>query len=208
MLSLTGYGSRLVPRVPFVVWMRPPKIHIQHTEHAVSFGPAGNELGFAPVGSSSVEDVVEEPGMYPNVPLWILHTGQYHFPIVNPVTLYSSGGDWPFELTLEDAQDRGEMLHVRGPLGAPLDLSAAMRGTNVTAEGTVAKHNGTARWSEHTYEHAGAPWRQRLYALALFSVSKLGVEHPFVLTAQAPAGRAESVFALADDIAKGIGSEV
>lgn len=205
-LSVTGYGTRLVPREPCVLSFPPPKLLVEHDDKAVVFGEHAGALGASPLGGASVDDVIEELGEYPNVPLFALSTEDYGFPVIERVKVFSTDDDWPFELTLEDAEEPDEVLHIRGPLDAALDLAGAMRGTEVVGNGTVEKDNGRARWSEHAYEIDGAPWRQRLYAVTLFSTQKLGVEHHYVLTAQCPAGRAKAVFGLADRIAGDLGS--
>jgi hypothetical protein len=208
-LHVTGFGTKIVPRVPFVVSFRPPKMAVEHEGAMVVFGPSGGGLGFSPLGGASVEDVTADIAEYPNVPVYAVHTEDVHFPVVDRVKVFSTPEEagWPFELQLDDATDAEEMLHVRGPLDAPLDLERAMAGTRVLGGGQVAKQNGSARWSEHVYEASGGAWRQRLYATTVASCQQLGVTFDFVVTAQSPADRADSVFALADRVVAALASQ-
>jgi hypothetical protein len=207
-LYITGYGSKLVPKLPFCVSFRPPRLAIEHGTKAVWFGPAGDGLGFAPIGDATVEDVTSDIAEYPRVPIYALHTPHFGVPVTDRVTVYSA--DAPgrsFEVQLEDAAHRDEMLWIQGPILAALDLQAATGALEVVGEGTVEKHDGAARWRECLYSFEAGIWHQRVYALTLLSTSKLGVEHHLALLAQCPAPRRLAMFELSDRWAAWLGSE-
>jgi hypothetical protein len=111
---VTGYGSKLVPRVPFCVSLRPPKVAIECGANVVFFGPAGDGLGFSPQGSASVEDVTLDITEYPQVPIYALHTRHFSVPVTDRVNVYSADetSGHSFEVQLADVAHREEMLWV------------------------------------------------------------------------------------------------
>jgi hypothetical protein len=201
-LFITGFGGKVAPRLPFAVSFRPPKMLLAHGGKQALFGPVGDGLGF----TQNVDEVAEHVGEYPNVPVYAVYTRHFYFPVTVPFTLSSViGRPWPFELQLENPGHADEMLFIRGPLEQPLALPSAMGTMRVVGSGSITKNNGAARWSEGEYAVQGATWRQRLYALTLFSTQRLGEEHPFALIAQCPVERADTVFAASDAICRDLG---
>ena len=186
---------------------------IAHEGAAVMFGPGvDGYLGFSPLDGATVDDVAVDVEELPKVPVYAVYTEHLCFPVVCDVNLFSTPEEtaWPFELQLADAASADEMVHVRGPFGAPHDLERAMAGTRVVDSGSVARLDrdlgGISSWAEHEYQYQDATWRQRLYATSVASRRRLGQTHHVVVTAQAPAERAEAVFALADRLVAGLGS--
>ena len=199
-LYITGYGSKLVPRVPFCVTVRPPKITIECGGKVVFFGPAGDGLGFAPNGDATVEDVTLDVTEYASVPVYSVHTQHFAVPVTDYVIVYSANetSGRSFEVQLSDAEHRDEMLWVQGPFSEPVDLQSTSGALRVVDEGTVEKTNGAARWRECTYTLDGAAWHKRFYAVTLLSTKKLGAQHYFALLAQCPAPRVRTMFDLSD----------
>ncbi|MDB4957451.1 MAG: hypothetical protein JWO36_5020 [Myxococcales bacterium] len=199
-LYITGYGSKLVPRVPFCVTFRPPKIAVETGAKVVFFGPAGDGLGFSPKGDATVEDVTVDLTEYPSVPIYSVHTQDFAVPVTDHVKVYSAleTSGHSFEVQLADAAHRDEMLWVEGPLSVPLDLQNAAGTLEVVDEGTVEKSNGAARWRECRYVLDGSTWHKRFYALMLLSTKELGVEIRLALLAQCPAPRRTTMFDLSD----------
>jgi hypothetical protein len=205
---VTGYGSRIVPRSPFVLSFRPPRFFLEHEGKAVAFGPADGGLGFKPLGNASVEDVALDVAEYPPVSVFGLHTEHCQFPVETPSKIFSTPDDtaWPFELQLEDASDSDEMVHIRGPLPSPVDLSKAPDAMKAVLEGRIEKNNGLAVWKEWEYAEQGRPWRQRLYSVALLSTRSLGVERHFAVTAQCASERREALFPFSDKLVAALSS--
>jgi hypothetical protein len=208
-LYITGYGSKLVPRVPFCVSFRPPKVAIECGSKAVVFGPAGDGLGFSPNGDATVEDVAVEVTECPTIPIYSVSTQHFSVPVVDQVNVYSTpeASGWSFEVQLADAAHRDEMFWIQGPFWQALDLQNAVGTLNVVDEGTVEKHNGSARWRECKYSFDSAIWHKRFYALSLLSTKKLDVAYEFALLAQCPAARRTTMFELTDRWAIGLSSE-
>src|SRR5262245_3679190 len=209
---VTAYGSKVVPRVPFVLSFRPPRLLVEHKGKGVVFGVAGDgRLGFSPLEDATVEDVTVDVSEYPPVPIFGLYTANFSFPIEARAKVFSVPSEtaWPFELQLESAPstDTDEMLHVRGPLNSPLDLLRAPASMKALADGTLEKRNGTAAWREWEYANQGGPWRQRLYAVSLLSTRSLNVQFSYAVTAQCRAERRDEVFAFADQLVVSIGSQ-
>src|SRR5262249_16252171 len=146
---------------------------------------------------------------YPRVPAYSVHTEHFAFPAVERIKIFSAPPEtgWTFEVALEDASDPSEMLWFRGPFDRPLDLAQAMHGTRVVATRVVEKRSGTASWSEHEYRHHDSVWRQRLYAVTLFSQQRFDAKYEFVVTAQCKLERTAPLFALADRIVRDVASE-
>lgn len=207
-VRVTGYGTQVAPRVPFVVSFRPPRFLVEHGGKAIAFGPVDGGLRFNPVGDASVEEVTLEVSEYPAVPVLGLHTEHLHFPIELPSKVFSTPSDiaWPFELQLESASDSDEMVHIRGPLPSSVDLGKAPDSMRAVVEGWIDKNNGLASWKEWEYTHLGRPWRQRLYSVALRSTRSLHVEHYFAVTAQCVSGRREELFSFSDKLVAGLSS--
>jgi hypothetical protein len=208
-LYVTGYGSKLVPRVPFCLSFRPPKLAIESGDNVVFFGPAGDGLGFSPKGAATVEDVTLDITEYPRLPTYSVHTQHFGFPVTDHVNVYSATetSGHSFEVQLADAAHRDEMLWVQGPFAGPLDLTHATGSLVTVAEGTVEKSNGAVRWRECQYPLDGSTWHKRFYALTLFSTRRLGIEHHFALLAQCPAPRTAAVFEWADRWGAALSSE-
>jgi hypothetical protein len=193
----------LVPRAPFTLTFRPPKLSIEHAGKAVIFGPGPDGgLGFNPLQGASVEDVTSDISEYPPSPIMTLSTEHFDFAVGSEAKVFSTveGAQWPFELVLGSATAPEEMLHVRGPLTPPVDLSLPDAGMKEVGAGQIEKTAGRADWKEWAYPQQEHPWRQRLYRVALSSARSLGVEHLFVLTAQCPLERHGEVFAFADEL--------
>ena len=104
---VTGYGSLIVPRAPFVLTFRPPRFLVEHGGKAVAFGATDGGLGFNPLKGASVEDVTLDVAEYPPVPVFSLHTKHFAFPIDTPTKVFSTSAEagWRFELQLESASD-------------------------------------------------------------------------------------------------------
>ena len=207
-----AYGTKIVPRAPFVLSFRPPHLLVEHSGKAVVFGVDGEgRLGFSPLRDATVEDVTVEVSEYPSVPTFALYTENFSFPIEVRAKVFSTPSEtaWPFELQLESAPstDADEMVHIRGPLNSPLDLSRGPASMQGVADGTLEKQNGTVAWREWEYAHQGGSWRQRLYAVSLFSTRSLNVHFPFAVTAQCRVERRDEVFKFADQVAVSIGSQ-
>lgn len=208
-LYITGYGSKLVPRVPFCVTVRPPTIAIECGGKAVFFGPAGEGLGFSPKGDATVEDVTLDVTECASLPIYSVHTQHFAVPVTDHVVVYSADASSgrSFEVQLSDAEHRDEMLWVQGPFSEVVDLQSTSGALRAVDEGTVVKSDGAARWRECTYTFDGAAWHKRFYAVTLFSTKKLGVEHYFALVAQCPAPRRSTMFDLSDRWVAALGSE-
>jgi hypothetical protein len=208
-LYFTGYGSMLVPRVPFSARVRPPKLVLECGSKVVWFGPAGDGLGFAPEGDATVEDVTLDVEERASAEMYSLETADYGVPVTDAVTIFSAdpASGHSFEAQLDDATAVDEMLWIQGPFDdGPLDLGRATGTLEVMGEAIVGKRNGTARWRETRYEIAGTAWRKRFYAVTLFSTGRLDVEFYFALLAQAPETRCSALFDLADRWAGALGS--
>ena len=208
-MFVTGYGSLIVPRAPFVLTFRPPRFLVEHGGKAVAFGATEGRLGFNPLKGASVEDVTLDVAEYPPVPVFSLHTEHFAFPIDTPTKVFSTSAEagWRFELQLESASDTDEMVHVRGPLSGSVDLSHAPDGMRAVEHGRVEKKNGSAAWKEWEYARQGQPWHQRLYAVALLSTRKLGLEHHFAVTAQCAAQRRQDLFSFSDKLVAWLSSQ-
>ncbi len=208
-VHVTAFGSRIVPRVPFVLSFRPPRFLVEHQGKAVAFGPLNDWLGVNPLGGASVEDVALDVAEYPPVPILALHTEHFAFPVGERVKVFSTHEEagWPFELQLESASDADEMLHIRGPLPTAVDPRRQANGLKLLREGRIDTATGRAAWTEWHYDHRGKPWRQRFYAVALLSTRHLGVEHPFAVTAQAALERSGELFSFADKVVGGLASQ-
>lgn len=208
-LFVTGHGSKLVPRAPFILSFFPPKLAIESGGKAVFFGPAGSGLGFGPKGNARVEDVTLEISEYPNVPVYSVHTCDFAFPVTDGARMFScpDGASHSFELALEGATDDNEMVWIEGPLAGTLDLENATRNFEVLGIGTIEKPDGDVRWREYQYDVGQTRWRKRLYAVTLASRKHFGKDHHFALSAQAPLSRGPELFACADRIARGMSSE-
>lgn len=207
---VTAHGTKVVPRAPFVLSFRPPRLLVEHGGKAVVFGVADDgRLGFSPLGDASVEDVTWEVSDYPAVPVFALHTDDFSFPVEARAKVFSVPDEiaWPFELQLESAAstDSDEMLHVRGPLDLPWDLSRAPASMKAMAEGTLTKQNGTATWKEWEYANQGSSWRQRIYAVSLSSVRSMGTHFSYAVTAQCRSERRAEVFGFADQLVASMG---
>jgi len=208
-LYITGYGSKLVPRVPFCVTVRPPKVAIECGDKAVFFGPAGDGLGFSPKGDATVEDVTLDVTEYPRVPIYSLHTQHFAVPVTDQLKVYSAdeASGHSFEVQLLDAEHPDEMLWVQGPFSQALDLQSATGALRVVDEGAVEKRNGAAQWRECQYALDGSTWHKRFYSVTLFSTKKLGAAHHFALLAQCPAPRRTTMFEVSDRWVVALGSE-
>ena len=207
-VRVTGYGSHVVPRVPFVLSFRPPRFLVEHEGKAVAFGPVDGGLGFNPLGDASVEDVTLDVSGVPPVPVLGLHTEHLHFPIELPSKVFSTPIDfaWPFELQLEGASDSDEMVHIRGPLPSSVDLGKTPDSMRTVVEGRIDKNNGLAPWKEWEYAHQGRPWRQRFYSVTLRSTRSLHIEHYFAVTAQCVSDRREELFSFSDRLVAALSS--
>jgi hypothetical protein len=207
-IAVTAYGSRVTLRSPFVLTFRLPRLLVEHSGKAVVFGEANGLLGFNPLGAATVEDVTIAIDEYPRVPLFALHTEHLSVPMVANAKVFSTPAEtaWPFELQLENPAHADEMMHVRGPLPSPLDLSKGPPSMTPVAEGAVAKRNGESHWREWEYSFDARPWRQRLYDVALASTHQLGARLHFTVTAQCPLERREPVFAFADRLTADLAS--
>jgi hypothetical protein len=74
-LYVTAFGTKIVPRVPFVLSFRPPRLLLEHGGKAVVFGVAGDgQLGFSPVRDAKVDDVTLDVTEFPPVPVFALYT--------------------------------------------------------------------------------------------------------------------------------------
>jgi hypothetical protein len=208
-LFITGYGSKLVPRVPFVMTFRPPTLVIESGPKLVFFRPAGDGLGFSPQGDATVGDVTLDVGEYPRLPIYSLHTQHFGAPVTDHVKIYSAPetSGHSFEVQLADAAHVDEMLWIQGPFSMPLDLRQATGDLEVVDEGIVEKHVGAAWWRECSYTLDGVAWRKRFYAVTLLSTQRLGVEIYFALLAQCPTQRRATMFELSDRWAATLGSE-
>ena len=209
---VVAHGSQVIPRVPFVLSFRPPRLLVEHEGRAVVFGVADDGLlGFSPLGDASVEDVTVDVAECPPVPLFALCTENFSFPIQARAKVFSVPDEtpWPFELQLESASnaDVDEMLHVRGPLDSPLNLSQAQASMKVVADGTIEKANGTASWREWAYDNNGNDWRQRLYAVSLSSVGSVTTRFSYAVTAQCSAARRDEMFGFADQVVASMSSQ-
>jgi hypothetical protein len=199
-IYITGHGSKLVPRMPFCVTFRPPKIAIECGTKVVFFGPADDGLGFSAKDDATVEDVTLDIMEYPSVPVYCVHTQHFAVPVTDNVVVYSADekSGRSFEVQLSDAADRDEMLWVQGPLSVALDLQNVSGALHVVDEGTVAKHNGEVRWRECQYMIDDTIWHKRFYAVTLPSTKKLGADSYFAFLAQCSSSRRKATFDLSD----------
>jgi hypothetical protein len=209
-LFVTGYGTRLVPRSPFVLTFHPPRVLIQHQAKALAFGPVEGQLGFIRLDNSQLEDVLVEVDDDPPIPILALHTEHLDVPIEIPVKAFSTPEHcaWPFELQLEDTSERDEMVHIQGPFSTSADLTLSPESMRGVAEAQQRDAHIGIFWREWEYAHDGRPWRQRLYAIELPSTRSPRALHHFVVTAQCPSARRAQLFGFADRLTGALRSRV
>lgn len=195
---LVGYGSRLVPRVPFEV-ARPfddERVVLMH--HGADGNPSvlvDDQSRFAlGKNTASIADALAfcEPDETAGAG-WQVMTQHVVMPFPIGLTLWSTPFEhaWPFELTLPGGPD-AEMIHLRGPFDA-LDVEGL-----VQDQVQVVARNALPAGEQVTVGYAvdGVAWQQWLGV-----VRPWGDATAMLLTAQAPAERASALFTHATTIA-------
>jgi hypothetical protein len=199
-VALVGYGTRVVPKVPFEVGRLSNDaddlvfVHHSSPPRKVLLAPSdkgmGMKLGSGTVAAEDVFAVVDEVAKTRG---WRLESAGYSVPMLPGLSAWSTkdGTKWTVELTVEGGNDQDEMIYVEGPFakgGAPELDALVAKDMRVAAK--------TKESVEVTYSVADAAWRQRRQLVRLKPDALL------LITAQASDARAAKVFALADQLAR------
>ena len=199
-VAFVGYGTRVVPKVPFEVGRLSRDaddlvfVHHSAPSRKVLLAPSEKGMGMKiGPGTAAPEEVFAEIGEVTKTRGWRVEFASYSIPLLPGLSAWSTkdGTKWTVELTVEGGKDEDEMIYVEGPFakGKAPQLDAL-----VAKDMTIA--TTTKESVEATYTVGDAPWRQRRQLVALKPDGLL------LITAQASDVRAAQVFSLADELAR------
>ena len=199
-VAFVGYGTRVVPKVPFEVGRLANDdedlvfVHQSSPARKVLVAPNDKGMGMklAP-GTTTPDEVFVQIDQVTRTAGWRLESSGYSIPLLPGLSAWSTkdGTRWTVELTIEGASEQDEMLYVEGPFA---------NGAAPKLDSLVDKNMKIATKSseslEVTYLVGEALWRQRRRLVSL----KTGAV--FLVTAQAPSERAGKVFGVTEQIAR------
>jgi hypothetical protein len=171
-VALVGYGTLLVPRVPFEVGGTSAELDdlvvVHHTAPSlksarIAPSSTGCGLQLAP-GTTSIDDVALELSQVDVPAGWWLELDALAVPRPPGVTLWSVPAEtaWAAELTLPGGA-RDEMAYLLGPFTAeqaPVPEALVGAGTIVVADERREGPQGSVRMVELSYQHEGQAFRQ------------------------------------------------
>ncbi len=205
---VTGFGSVIVPLVPFEVVRRVDDVRIMVAHHGgsgvrsilIAPDPSGGPTQMA-LGrdTTSLGEVVAFAEEAPFEPRWRLVTRDYSAAWPAGSTVWSTPNevDWAFEITARGEQG-DEVVYVQGPWPAhtaPTLEALIGAGMSPGQRGPLASPAGQGSWLDLHYNHQGARWVQRrlLVPLAQNTVA--------LVTAQALATGVGGALAAASELA-------
>jgi hypothetical protein len=212
---VAGFGSKLVPRVPFEIARLGDSERIVCAHHAdagvlqVMVAPDPTSADRTAValgrGTGSVGDVyafVEQDESETFEPAWRIGTREYECAWPRGWTLWSTKlqVDWAFELAPSDqALPRDAMIYLRGPWpNAPRLDDFIADGMREAARRTFAIRGGPCHAIDLEYHHEDVAWWQGRW------LAPLDPERVLLVTAQSPREAAVAVRAAGDEIVQGL----
>jgi hypothetical protein len=174
---LIGYGSRLVPYVPFEIARLPNGqrvVFVHHGEQGVrqlmvapdpaELDPYATQMAFG-ADTRSVADVLAFVETTEFVRGWQVYTREYRCAFPGRATVWSTPYevDWAFELTFSPGK-REEMVYIQGlwtRSRAPVLDNLIGQGMNLIGRGGFEGRGGRCEWIVMQYLRDGETWTQR-----------------------------------------------
>lgn len=218
---VAGYGSLIVPIVPYELAYRPDGVRIVIAHHGgegvrsvmiapdpkatsrKSATPTGVALGPSTTQASDVLATIEEVDFAPH---WTIVTRSYTCAWPRGSTLWSTPHEipWAFELTL-GAEEPDAMTYVQAPLSSaecPSLESLIARSMEVGGRDELEGVEGVGEWLDLRYAMEGISWIQRRYRMPL------GADTVALVTSQAPEGATQAAFDAAGQVASSLAVRV